>query len=77
MKKAIGYILIGIAVLNIIGFTYMLVTNSVKFEKNIEHFIKKIVFAIGLGGLGIYLIQNSKPKTSTEIQTKNSEIEKK
>lgn len=76
MKKVVGYILIGIAVLNIVGFVYMLIANSSKFENNVEHFVKRIVFAIGLGGLGIYLIQSSKSKSSTEIQTTDSEIEK-
>ena len=75
MKKVIGYILIAIAVLNVVGFVYMLVTNSGKFENNSEYFIKKIVFAIGWGGLGIYLIQSSKPKSS-EIEVSNSKIEK-
>ena len=76
MKKVIGYILIAIAILNILGFIYMLVANSGKFENNVEHFIKKIIFAIALGGIGIYLIQSSKPKASTEVQASNSEIEK-
>ena len=75
MKKVIGYILIAIAVLNVVGFVYMLVANSGKFENNSEYFIKKIVFAIGLGGLGIYLIQSNKPKSS-EIEVSNSKIEK-
>lgn len=76
MKKVIGYILIAIALLNVVGFVYMLVSNSGKFETNSEYFIKKIIFAIGLGGLGIYLIQSSKPKDSKEIEVSNSKVEK-
>lgn len=76
MRKAIGCILIGIGILNIVGFAYMLIVNSSKFENNTEHFIKRIVFALGLGSLGIYLIQSGKEKPSAEINTNDSKLEK-
>lgn len=77
MKKIIGYVLIGISALNVIGFIYLLITNNNKFSDNSGYFLKKIIFAIGIGGLGIYLIRTTKKEDNSIVPKNNSEIEKK
>ena len=76
MKKIIGYVLVAIAVLNVLGFIYMLITNGNKFNDNSGYFLKKIIFAIGIGGLGIYLIRTTKKEENSIVPKNNSEIEK-
>lgn len=70
MKKIIGYICIAVAVLNVIGFMYLLISNPDKLSNNSSYFIKKIAFAIGVGGIGIWLIQTKDEGNDTDITTK-------
>ncbi|WP_276345637.1 hypothetical protein [Daejeonella sp. JGW-45] len=69
MKKIIGYICIAVAVLNFIGFVYLLTSNPEKLSINSSYFIKKITFAVLVGGVGFWLIQpkkeDEKPNTPT------------
>jgi hypothetical protein len=69
MKKTIGYICIAIAVLNVIGFIYLMATNPDKLSNNSGYFVKKIIFSLGIGGLGIWLIQPQK-NDNNNLQTK-------
>ena len=62
MKKVIGILLIGIMLLNIIGFLYVVFSNPVRLEDNAGHFMKKIFWSVALGALGIYLVNHSKNK---------------
>jgi hypothetical protein len=70
MKKIIGFICVAIAVLNVIGFIYLSISNPDKLSNNSEYFFKKIVFAIGVGGLGIWLIKSSNKKDKNNLPAK-------
>ncbi|GGG12799.1 hypothetical protein [Pontibacter amylolyticus] len=75
MKKSFGYIFIAIAVLNVIGFTYLVISNPNKLSNNLEYFLKKIFFAIGVGGLGLWLIQSSNKRDKDKLSITNKNIE--
>lgn len=67
MKKIIGYICIAIALLNVVGFIYLTISNPDKLSGNSDYFIKKIVFALVIGGLGIWLMQSSNKNNNDNL----------
>jgi hypothetical protein len=60
MKTIIGYILLVVAILNVLGFLYLTTTNPDKLSNNSEYFVRKILFAMGMGGVGLWLILSTK-----------------
>ncbi|MEI7829691.1 MAG: hypothetical protein WCI31_07965 [Prolixibacteraceae bacterium] len=64
MKKIIGIILIAICGINIIGLIYLSSVNPDKVSKNAEYFGKKIVTALIVGGIGVYLVSSSSKNKS-------------
>lgn len=71
MKKIIGYICILIAVLNVVGFIYLIASNPDKFSSNTAYFLKKIAFAIIVGGIGIWLIQSKSKSDGSDHLSAN------
>lgn len=67
MKKIIGYILVAIAVLNLIGLLYLSSSNPSKLSNNSEYFTRKIITALIFGAIGIYLITAVKKKILTNV----------
>jgi len=60
MKKLIGIILIGIAVLNIVGLIYLSATNPDKLSNNSSYFGRKVAFGLILGAIGLGLLLTDK-----------------
>lgn len=67
MKKIIGYILVAIGILNIVGLLYLSSSNPSKLSNNSEYFTKKTIIALIAGGFGIYLITTGKKKILTNV----------
>jgi len=60
IKKLIGYILIGLLILRVIGLIYMSNSNPESFAKNSVLLIKNLLLSIAIfGSLGVYLIFSS------------------
>ena len=59
MKKVIGYIFIGIFVLNIIGMIYLIATNPDRLTNESSHFVKKMLGALFFGVVGVLLIRKN------------------
>lgn len=76
MKKVFGFIFIAIAVLNVVGFIYLISTNPDKLSDNSEYFFKKILLALVFGGIGIYLVLSNQKKDITDHQKDYSQIDK-
>ena len=70
MKKIIGYLFIGIFVLNIIGILYLIATNPDRLSNESGHFAYKMFGALVFGALGVILIRNSK-NNSKSIKNEN------